>query len=173
MPTSPSELNEWWCSTPLARKAKPTALSKKRKLTSAMAAAASGIREDGSTGVFDSSSEEEEEEVTRYSSNDTKKLLPPLLTLATHRRGFQDAWLGLLSLGLDESEAKRVLVILHRQVLPHMTDPKRLMDWLVDSTESGGTVGILALNGLFTLMQKHNLYDIFFPLPPFFCFIGS
>lgn len=25
-------------------------------------------------------------------------------------------------------------------------------------TRAGGTIGILALNGLFTLMQKHNLY---------------
>lgn len=50
-----------------------------------------------------------------------------------------------------------MLVILHRQVLPHMLDAKRVMDWLVDCTDSGGTIGILALNGLFTLMQKHNL----------------
>lgn len=157
MPTAPSELNEWFCGTPLARKAKPTSDSKKRKLSSAMAEASKGIRTDGSTGVFDSSSEEEDEEEMRYSYKDTKRLLPPLLTLASHKRGFQEAWLGLLSLGLDISEAKRVLVILHRQVLPHMTDPKRLMDWLVDSTAEGGTVGVLALNGLFTLMQKHNL----------------
>lgn len=150
MPTAASELNEWWCAAPTMSKA-AAALSKKRK------GAPSTKIDDGSTGVFDSSSEEEEEVATKFSSKDAKKLLPPLLSLPAHRRAFQDCWLALLSLPLDEGEAKRVLVILHRQMLPHMTDAKRLMDWLVDCTNSGGTIGILALNGLFTLMQKHNL----------------
>ncbi|KAK4700927.1 U3 small nucleolar RNA-associated protein 19, partial [Phenoliferia sp. Uapishka_3] len=167
MPTVASEINEWWCAPPVASKL-ATAItsgngkaSKKRKLNSL----APAVVDDGSTGVFDSSSEEEDEDASKpkLSSKDRKRLLPPVLTLQAHRRAFQDCWLGLLSLPLDESEAKRVLVILHRQVLPHMTDPKRTMDWLVDSTNSGGTVGILALNGLFTLMTKHNLeYPDFF-----------
>ncbi|KAL8292627.1 hypothetical protein RQP46_001239 [Phenoliferia psychrophenolica] len=167
-PTVASEIDEWWCSPPVASKAansisglngKP---SKKRKLNST----APAVVDDGSTGVFDSSSDEDEDENAskpKLSAKDRKRLLPPLLTLQAHRRAFQDCWLGLLSLPLDEGEAKRVLVILHRQVLPHMTDPKRTMDWLVDSTNSGGTIGILALNGLFTLMTKHNLeYPDFF-----------
>lgn len=141
MPTVASEINEWWCAAPVASKlassisglGKP---SKKRKLNSL----APAVVDDGSTGVFDSSSDEDEDENASkptLSSKDRKRLLPPLLTLQAHRRAFQDCWLALLSLPLEESEAKRVLVILHRQVLPHMTDPKRTMDWLVDSTNSG------------------------------------
>lgn len=132
MPTAPSELNEWWCSPPLVFKSSAAGPpSRKRKQPPSTKV------DDGSTGVFDSSSEEEEEEVKKLSSKDSKRLLPPLKSLSAHKRVFQDCWLALLSLPLDESEAKRVLVILHRQVLPHMTDPKRVMDWLVDSADAG------------------------------------
>lgn len=156
MPTASSELNEWWCAKPVALKSLPVSAKgtgppqKKRKAEEVI---------DTSTGIFDSSSSEEEDApVKKLSSKDAKRLLPPLLSLSAHKRVFQDCWLALLSLPLNEVEAKRVLVILHRQVLPHMTDPKRVMDWLVDSADVGGTIGILALNGLFTLMVKHNLF---------------
>ncbi|SGY16295.1 BQ5605_C012g06834 [Microbotryum silenes-dioicae] len=152
MPTVPKELNEWWCSTPTALKSKGDKSNKKRKTETGKS------KDDGSTGIFDSSSSSESDEnAPKMSARDSKKLLPPLLSLSAHRRVFQDCVLALLSLPLDEAQSKRVLSILHRQVLPHMTDPKRLMDWLVDCTTQGGTIAILALNGLFTLMQKHNL----------------
>lgn len=140
MPTVASEVNEWWGPAPVASKLSTSAQSskKKRKLNSTLAASATV--DDGSTGVFDSSSDEDEDEASKapkLSAKDRKRLLPPLLTLQAHRKVFQECWLALLGLPLDEGEAKRVLVILHRQVLPHMTDPKRTMDWLVDSTNSG------------------------------------
>lgn len=149
MPTSPHELNSWWCATPIALRAPKSSSSKKRKAEEAV--------HDGSTGVFDSSSEDEPEPEQKLSSSASKKLLPPLLSLPAHRKVFQSAFLSLLSLPMEEVEQKRVLVILHRQVLGNLIEPRRCMDWLVDCGERGGTVGILALNGLFTLMQKHNL----------------
>lgn len=139
MPTVPSELNTWWCSTPLALK--PTIKAsgnKKRKLSASPSAQPV---DDGATGIFDSSSSEGEydEPVTssKLNSRDSKKLLPPLLSLPAHRRAFQDAYLALLALPMSEAESKRVLSMLHRQVLPHMTDPRRLMDWLVDCIGQG------------------------------------
>lgn len=134
MPTTSSEINEWWCSTPVALKptSSNSSSSKKRKLPSS----ASKV-DDGSTGVFDSSSEEEEEEETKLSSKDSRRLLPDILRLTAHKKVFQECWLSLLRLPLEESEAKRILVILHRQVLPHLTSPTMLMDWLVDSIDSG------------------------------------
>ncbi|BGP15787.1 hypothetical protein JCM10213_005731 [Rhodosporidiobolus nylandii] len=151
MPTASSELNEWFCATPSAKLAGGN--SKKRK------AEDDDPRADGSTGIFDSSSEEESEPETvkALTSAQRKKSLPALLSLVAHRRAFQDAWLAILALPIREEDSKRVLVMLHRQVLPHMTEPRRLMDWLVDCADVGGTVGILALNGLFTLMTKHGL----------------
>ncbi|GAA5917434.1 hypothetical protein JCM5296_001624 [Sporobolomyces johnsonii] len=150
MPSSPSELNEWFCATPIVLKSAKLS-SKKRK--------AVDERPDGSTGVFDSSSESESEPETvkQLNSQQRKKHLPTLLSLVAHRRAFQDFCLAILALPIREEDSKRVLIMLHRQVLPHMTEPRRLMDWLVDCADRGGTVGILALNGLFTLMQKHNL----------------
>lgn len=152
MPTSSSELNEWFCATPVVKSA-PSHSSKKRKAEDERPG-------DGSTGVFDSSESESEPEpdvIKSLNSQQRKKNLPPLLSLVAHRRAFQDCWLAVLALPIREDESKRALIMLHRQVLPHMTEPRRLMDWLVDCADVGGTVGILALNGLFTLMQKHGL----------------
>lgn len=139
MPTVASELNTWWCSTPVV--IKPTAKvngNKKRKLS---ASASTITTDDGATGIFDSSSSEGEYDETtpslKLNSRDSKKMLPPLLSLPAHRRVFQDAYLALLALPMDEAESKRVLSMLHRQVLPHMTDPRRLMDWLVDCISQG------------------------------------
>ncbi|KAJ8294950.1 hypothetical protein OF846_002016 [Rhodotorula toruloides] len=152
MPTVQSEINEWFCATPAAKVS--TSSSKKRK------ADEDDPRADGSTGIFDSSSSESEAEpdmVKQLNSQQRKKNLPKLLSLVAHRRVFQDCWFALLSLPIREEDSKRVLIMLHRQVLPHLTEPKRLEDWLVDCADKGGTVGILAMNGLFTLMQKHKL----------------
>ncbi|GAA5885679.1 hypothetical protein JCM6882_007524 [Rhodosporidiobolus microsporus] len=154
MPTSPSELNEFFCATPSAKSAS-SSNSKKRK-----ASDIDDPRADGSTGIFDSSSDEAESEpetVKQLNSAQRKKSLPALLSLVAHRRVFQDCWLAILAMPIREEDSKRVLVMLHRQVLPHMTEPRRMMDWLVDCADVGGTVGILALNGLFTLMTKHGL----------------
>ncbi|BGP55181.1 hypothetical protein JCM8202_006348 [Rhodotorula sphaerocarpa] len=160
MPTASSELNEWFCATPVARNNASGSSSRKRK------AGDDDPRADGSTGIFDSSSEEENSETEaaeRAAQNvaragkGRKRNVPKLLSLVAHRRAFQDCWLALLALPIREEDSKRVLIMLHRQVLPHLTEPRRLMDWLVDCAEVGGTVGILALNGLFALIQKHGL----------------
>jgi U3 small nucleolar RNA-associated protein 19 len=46
---------------------------------------------------------------------------------------------------------------MHQHIIPYMHQPIMLMDFLTDSYNSGGVVSILALEGLFTLMQEHNL----------------
>ncbi|KAK4048383.1 Maturation and nuclear export of 40S ribosomal subunits interacting protein [Microbotryomycetes sp. JL221] len=162
MPTVSSELNEWWCTKPVALRATTSSnghKGKKRKLAAMALDAAQS--QDGSTGVFDSSSSSSESEGEsadlKLSAKKAKKLLPPLLQLSAHRRVFQYAVLALLTLPFAESDAKKLLSMLHRQILPHMVDPKRLMDWLVDCADAGGSIAILALNGLFTLITKHNL----------------
>jgi len=38
-----------------------------------------------------------------------------------------------------------------------MTNPVRLIDFLTDAYNEGGAISLLALNGLFTLMNEHNL----------------
>ena len=52
---------------------------------------------------------------------------------------------------------RRVLVILHDKVLPHLPRPLLLTDFLLSSYEMGGSISLLSLSGVFTLVQQHNL----------------
>uniref|UniRef100_A0A8B9HCW3 CCAAT-binding factor domain-containing protein n=1 Tax=Astyanax mexicanus TaxID=7994 RepID=A0A8B9HCW3_ASTMX len=52
---------------------------------------------------------------------------------------------------------KKVLVILHDTIMPHMSDPTLMIDFLTAAYDVGGAVSLLALNGLFVLIHKHNL----------------
>ena len=83
---------------------------------------------------------------------------------------FSQAWLALIGAIKDEdskgSLMGRLLRILHRKVLPFMTRPVLLADFLTAAynEEGGGLTAILALEGLFYLIQRHNLdYPSFFP----------
>jgi U3 small nucleolar RNA-associated protein 19 len=41
--------------------------------------------------------------------------------------------------------------------MPHLLEPRLLLDFLVDSYDTGGVVSLLALNGLFILMHHYHL----------------
>jgi len=51
----------------------------------------------------------------------------------------------------------RALNVMHRGVLPHLTRPILVMDWVSTCVDFGGPVGLLALNALFVLMREYNL----------------
>ncbi|PIK50120.1 putative nucleolar complex protein 4-like [Apostichopus japonicus] len=80
-----------------------------------------------------------------------------ILSLQEHRRVFGNAWLTFLKLKLPSKVYKRVLVLLHEKVMPHMSSPVLLTDFLTSSYNVGGAVSLLALNGLFFLITKYNL----------------
>lgn len=80
-----------------------------------------------------------------------------LFLLKAHKKQFSKAWLAFLSQTLTSEMHKKVLLNLHTAVIPYMNDPKLLMDFLTDSYNSGGAISLLALNGLFVLIHKHNL----------------
>ena len=50
-----------------------------------------------------------------------------------------------------------VLIILHERVMPHLTKPLLLTDFLMESYDVGGSISLLALNGVFHLIHKYNL----------------
>uniref|UniRef100_A0A8C9ABG1 Nucleolar complex associated 4 homolog n=1 Tax=Prolemur simus TaxID=1328070 RepID=A0A8C9ABG1_PROSS len=77
--------------------------------------------------------------------------------LREHRKAFQAMWLSFLKHKLPLSLYKKVLVITHDAILPHMAQPTLLIDFLSSAYDLGGAVSLLALNGLFVLMHKHNL----------------
>ena len=70
---------------------------------------------------------------------------------------FSSAWLAFLQYELPSDVHKKVLVNLHCDVIPHLTDPKLLIDFLSDSYDTGGATSLLALNGLFILIHQYNL----------------
>ncbi|XP_060917560.1 nucleolar complex protein 4 homolog [Labrus mixtus] len=77
--------------------------------------------------------------------------------LLEHKRAFERMWLGFLKYKLPNSIYKKVLVILHDSILPHMSKPTLMIDFLTAAYEVGGAISLLALNGLFVLIHQHNL----------------
>ncbi|XP_061458935.1 nucleolar complex protein 4 homolog isoform X2 [Rhineura floridana] len=77
--------------------------------------------------------------------------------LKEHRRAFERMWLGFLKHKLPGSLYKKVLVILHDSILPHMNEPTLMIDFLTVAYDVGGAISLLALNGLFVLILHHNL----------------
>lgn len=148
MPTESSEIDEFWTVNPSKYDPKPEK--------------AKGDDLLGDEGLLsDSEVEEEVAQPTVSTAKGAKKQRKvrkhPLLQLRIHRRGFSECWLKLLKLPFNEEMYKKVLLILHKRILPHMAEPKLLMDFLTDSYNVGGAVSLLALNGLFTLITEHNL----------------
>ncbi|KAB0793602.1 hypothetical protein PPYR_13222 [Photinus pyralis] len=52
---------------------------------------------------------------------------------------------------------KQLLIVLLERVLPHLEKPLLMTDFLMDSLDVGGPVSLLALQGMFTMIQVHNL----------------
>ncbi|KAI8890159.1 CBF-domain-containing protein [Backusella circina FSU 941] len=142
MPTEASEIDEFWTVNPTKYEAK---VEKKKNIDDLL----------GDEGLLSDEDDMEVEEDANTKKKASKK--HPLLQLSVHKRGFSNCWLSLLKLPLTEEMYKKILLILHKRILPHLSEPKLLMDFLTDSYNIGGSVSLLALNGLFTLIVEHNL----------------
>ncbi|CAJ1071168.1 nucleolar complex protein 4 homolog [Xyrichtys novacula] len=77
--------------------------------------------------------------------------------LLEHKRVFERMWLGFLKYKLPSNMYKKILVILHDSILPHMSKPTLMIDFLTAAYDVGGAISLLALNGLFVLIHQHNL----------------
>ncbi|XP_060930600.1 nucleolar complex protein 4 homolog [Limanda limanda] len=77
--------------------------------------------------------------------------------LTEQKRVFERMWLGFLKYKLPSSMYKNILVILHDSILPHMSKPTLMIDFLTAAYDVGGAISLLALNGLFVLIHQHNL----------------
>lgn len=79
------------------------------------------------------------------------------------RRAFSAAWLALLRLPLPLDVYKAALPGLHSVVLPHLSSPVLLADFLTGALRLGALLGMLALRSLYTLMAHHGLeYPAFY-----------
>tara|TARA_R110002050_G_scaffold163936_1_gene293935 strand:+ start:2010 stop:3989 length:1980 start_codon:yes stop_codon:yes gene_type:complete len=110
----------------------------------------------------------------KNSANDSEQRTRARLKKMRHL--LSDCWLHFLRLPLPTSLYKKILSRIHTDVLPKVTQPVLLCDFLTDSYNVGGIVSLLALNGIFVLMTKHNLdypqfYDKLYQLfTPTVCF---
>ena len=66
-------------------------------------------------------------------------------------------WLQYLSFGMSHDMLVRVLQIMDTYIIPNLTDPKVLLDFLTLSLDSGGVLSILSLHSLVILIHKHKL----------------
>lgn len=124
MPSFGEAISTFWAGAPSRRVEEAAARPKKKRK-----------REDGSTGIFDAPSEEDEAPQTEAKA--VKQKLPTLLDITAHRKTFSAAWFAMLPQLKSEGELKRVLVVLHSRIMPHLHRPAALMDWLADCCDAG------------------------------------
>ena len=80
-----------------------------------------------------------------------------MLSVNSHKKRAQDAWLAILRNNLAQSQRKALLRIMVHNIEPWFNRPELLMDFLTDSYNVGGATSLLALSGLFYLIQEKNL----------------
>jgi U3 small nucleolar RNA-associated protein 19 len=86
-----------------------------------------------------------------------KKAKHDLYSLTQHKNRAQEAWLALMSMELDKEQRKSILGHMTTLIAPWFTKPELLMDFLTDSYNAGGSTSLLALSGVFYLIQERNL----------------
>ncbi|KAJ7164681.1 CBF/Mak21 family-domain-containing protein [Mycena crocata] len=166
-PTEKAELNAWWVSEIGAKPPKPKP-SKKGSTTvddESEDEAANDDDDDDWRKFFDEDTTSKDDKPKAPGTRLHKLTLHQSLhSLPSHRAVFTRAWLALLpklSTVRDAATSKtlslRALNVMHRGVMPHLTRPVLIMDWVGGSVDYGGTVGLLALNALFVLMKEYNL----------------
>ncbi|KAL7819621.1 CBF domain-containing protein [Trichoderma gracile] len=93
-----------------------------------------------------------------------KKKSHNLRTVTQHKRQGQDAWLAILSIVRTKEERKRILNVISTNIAPWFTKPELLSDFLTSCYNTGGSMSLLALSGVFYLIQQRNLdYPSFYP----------
>ncbi|KAL7268726.1 Maturation and nuclear export of 40S ribosomal subunits interacting protein [Rhizina undulata] len=95
----------------------------------------------------------------------SKDKQPTILQLNAHRKAVQECWLATLRLpGLTKDQCKEILSVMTNKIVPSFIKPQLLMDFMVDCYDVGGSMSLLALNGLFHLISVKNLdYPNFYP----------
>merc|ERR1711874_366218 len=73
------------------------------------------------------------------------------------KKHFGNCWIQILKCKINLDQYKRVLTIIHDKVLPFLPRPLLLTDFLLSSYNVGGSISLLSLSGVFTLVQNYNL----------------
>jgi len=104
-----------------------------------------------------------DEELENFFGGTPEQKKHKLMSLSAHKKVAESAWLALLRTSLDKDQRKTVLRVMTDRIVPWFNRTELLMDFLTDSYDLGGATSLLALSGLFHLMQEKNLdYPSFF-----------
>ncbi len=96
-----------------------------------------------------------QEETKNFIAQPTKKHSIPSPT--AHKKQAQGAWLAILRRDLSKPQRKTILGLVSHRIAPWFLKVELLMDFLTDSFNVGGSTSLMALSGLFYLMQEKNL----------------
>ncbi|KAI9769624.1 MAG: hypothetical protein M1840_003861 [Geoglossum simile] len=103
-------------------------------------------------------------DIDRFYVNPPANSKNQLYLVRAYKKQAQKAWLALFKLGLSKEQRKNVLSMISSRIAPCFVRVELLMDFLIDSLNSGGSTSLLALSGLFYLIQEKNLdYPMFYP----------
>ncbi|KAG9156655.1 hypothetical protein Leryth_006637 [Lithospermum erythrorhizon] len=94
---------------------------------------------------------------TQKTGDTSEKVLSAANVSKKIKQKFNKAWILFLGLTLPVDLYKEVLVSLPRDVIPHLSNPIMLCDFLTRSYDVGGVVSVMALHSLFILMTEHGL----------------
>ncbi|KAH8675890.1 CBF/Mak21 family-domain-containing protein [Xylariales sp. PMI_506] len=97
------------------------------------------------------------EDLGEFYISQPKKKSNAVVSISQQKKQGQEAWLALLHLGPSRDQRKKILEIMTRSIAPWFTKPELLADFLTDSYNSGGSMSLLALSGVFYLIQHRNL----------------
>lgn len=73
------------------------------------------------------------------------------------RKALNSCWNRIMRAKLDLTTRRHALTLLLESLLVHIEKPILLTDFLMYSLDIGGPVSLLALQGVFTLIQEHNI----------------
>ncbi|KAG8364459.1 hypothetical protein BUALT_Bualt19G0131000 [Buddleja alternifolia] len=118
-------------------------------------------------GILVEKSSKKERIANSQESND--KVLSSRSMAKKMKLKFTKAWISFLGLPLPLDVYKEVLVTFHQAVIPFLSNPIMLCDFLTRSYDVGGVVSVMALSSLYVLMTQHrleypNFYDKLYAL---------
>ncbi|CCU81337.1 CBF/Mak21 family protein [Blumeria hordei DH14] len=100
---------------------------------------------------------ESNEDLKNFYISEPPNTTHALYSLSQHKKRSQATWLALMQLGIDKSQRKTMLKLMADSIAPWFNKPELLMDFLTDSYNAGGSTSLLALSGVFYLIQQKNL----------------
>ncbi|KAF4965062.1 hypothetical protein FSARC_7096 [Fusarium sarcochroum] len=86
-----------------------------------------------------------------------KKKAHPLRNVNQHKKQGQEAWLALMTLVDEKEQQKKILNVISTVIAPWFTKPELLSDFLTNYYNAGGSMSLLALSGVFYLIEERNL----------------